>query len=429
MLLSVFPSSGPTVSLAPLSVPGPILARTLDGLGTLSAQPTSALTARFHPLGELGTGEGSFVGTGVVMVTKTVSHVGLSNSGMLVVTTTGTGNLGEGGDSPIFVMPPPNFVMPSSQAGFGAAALSPGSFSSAQAGKTDSLTDEMLTGSGRRDTATSASTDPATVAIPAAPDVQMDGNWAGPLNAMELHIAVGPTTRSVGLTIQPGSNNALPGGPVVTGLTLIDRDGDTLATIGPIWNSQTNSPVSAVIVSVNGAPFGGTLVVQLASAATEGAPTGTTTTGTGLGGSVPFLLDVQQVDSLPSFDVTGGAVLLGVQGANPNSGIGALQGLTSQATTQAGSSWGSSGGSSSESAPVLVVNPSLAVSPGDEAAGLISGDSTDFSGRIALGPLASRSAAPMGPNLVSAWLDATPAVDRHERGTSQAIEDRAVRIR
>jgi hypothetical protein len=44
-----------------------------------------------------------------------------------------------------------------------------------------------------------------------------------------------------------------------------------------------------------------------------------------------------------------------------------------------------------------------------------------YSGRIATGPLAGRSAAPLGPNLATVLMEEAPAVDRHERALSQEI--------
>ncbi len=49
---------------------------------------------------------------------------------------------------------------------------------------------------------------------------------------------------------------------------------------------------------------------------------------------------------------------------------------------------------------------------------------SDFSGRLATGPLASRSAAPLGPNLATVLLDPAPTVDRHERALLQALDSR-----
>ena len=49
--------------------------------------------------------------------------------------------------------------------------------------------------------------------------------------------------------------------------------------------------------------------------------------------------------------------------------------------------------------------------------------SGDFNVRVSSGPLASRSASPLGPALATMLTDQAPTVDRHERALSQSIEE------
>jgi hypothetical protein len=65
--------------------------------------------------------------------------------------------------------------------------------------------------------------------------------------------------------------------------------------------------------------------------------------------------------------------------------------------------------------------------PTGELPGSDTSRSADFSGRIALGPLASRAAAPLGPNLATMMEDPAPPVDRYERALLQEIDEHDAR--
>ena len=70
--------------------------------------------------------------------------------------------------------------------------------------------------------------------------------------------------------------------------------------------------------------------------------------------------------------------------------------------------------------PAGVVNMSEAALTEDESPNFESTPS-DFGARVATGPLAARTAAPLGPSVSSVMLELAPAIDRHERALSQEI--------
>lgn len=450
LLLSVYSSgSGPAISFEPLLVNRAFILPVVNTAATLSVHaidsappPPGSSQPWDQSIVSLGGGNAGQMAGGagpadqragdasaagpMLMFMRTVSQVGLSTSGMLVVTTTKTGSLGEDSVPPVVVMSPSSMLPPSSfpQSGWRS--------SRSLMGSTTSTGWSQSTGTVGESTVAGASSAPATRAsmsvavLPDAPNVQYDSTWNGPPGTTAVQLPVGPMTHEVGVTIRPGPDTMAADSPILAGLTLIDKDGDTLASIAPIWNPLTNSPANAITVTLNGAPVGGTLIVQLASAS-EGSVAGSPATNSPGGIAVPFTMDVQRIDALAN---NGNGVGLGAA-SDPQSGFlgssfGTLQWMTNQPNVQNSSvSSSSSQNSSPPTNPSFVTDPTLETAMADEpstSTALVT--SADLGGRIPLGPLASRSAAPMGPNLLSAWLDVTPAVDRHERGVSQAIDDR-----
>lgn len=438
LLLSVSSGGGNALSFEPLpversfTIPANNTAATLSVHATDVAQPSTptVLQSWNGPVPswagvDAGQAAGGISPVGpMLMLMKTVSQVDLAASGMLVVTTTRTGSLGEDSVTPVIVMSP-STPLPSStipQSPWSPADSSTGLSASTSGGQ---LTAWAGGGAGESPGGYSSSTTSTTsmASLPVARNLQYDGTWTGPPGTTAFQLPVGPMTHEVGVTIRPGPNTGMTDSPILAGLTLLDKDGDPLAAIAPLWNPQTNSPVNAITVTLNGAPVGGTLVVQLASPP-EGSVAGSAATSPG-GMAVPYVMDVQRLDALTS-NVAGQGLLPSSQPGFLGPDIGTLQWTSNQASVKNTGVWSSS----SESTP-LVTNPSFVVDPTLETPVVDEWSNSSSSstpagpgGRIPLGPLASRSAAPMGPNLLSAWLDATPAVDRHERGVSQAIDDR-----
>jgi hypothetical protein len=244
---------------------------------------------------------------------------------------------------------------------------------------------------------------------------------------MTLQIPVGPTTQEVGVSVRPGSGAGADEAPVLAELTLVDKDGDIIAQLSPISNAQYSNPSDAVTVSLSGAPVGGSLIVQFA-ASTGGAvstPTAATATPASSELTVPFVIDVQRLESVAA----GGSGGIGSSvGSFPGAGRAGIGTLFWTTKGQDQNSIAST--TTTTDAPFVgpesatVINQESPIPPGDELATTAAEAPPDFSGRIATGPLASRSAAPLGPSLATVLLDAAPAVDRHERALSQDIDTR-----
>ncbi|MHB1560091.1 MAG: hypothetical protein ACYC61_21785, partial [Isosphaeraceae bacterium] len=423
LLLSAFSGGGGNaISFEPLPVDRSFTVPAYSTNATLSVHATDAglppmaavLQSLDSPAASWSGGDAGQMGSPtspvgpMLMLMKTVSQVNLATSGMLVVTTTRTGSLGEDSIPPVVVMPSSSFTPSSS------VSQSPWW---PTAGPTGS---SAATGSGRS-TAWSGPGDPAGVnssittstmamaTLPDARNVQYDGTWTGPPGMTAVQLPVGPMTHEVGVTIRPGPNTGTTAGPILAGLTLIDKDGDTLASIAPLWNPLTNSPVNAITITLNGAPVGGTLIVQLASPQ-EGSVAGSAAANSPGGMAIPYVMDVQRIDALTN-NGAGQGVLANYQPGFLGSGIGTLPWSTNQASAlNASVSSSSSANTPLPTNPSFVTDPSLEMPASNEwSSSSDSASQAGRGGRIPLGPLASRSAAPIGPNLVSAWLDATPA--------------------
>jgi hypothetical protein len=206
---------------------------------------------------------------------------------------------------------------------------------------------------------------------------------------------------------------------------LLDKDGDIIAQVSPVSNPQTNSPTDAMTVTLNGAPVGGTLVVQISAAGGGNTATAAATSNASptAGVFVPFLMDVQRVDAAGSGNYGELGSLVGGQAGVGPARIGALSATSSGPDFESGATTTTTETGLSGPESAVVSGQGDSVPAGDEY-DLDSESAPDFSGRMATGPLASRSASPLGPNLVTVLLDQTPVVDRHERGLALEIEDR-----
>ena len=137
-------------------------------------------------------------------------------------------------------------------------------------------------------------------------------------------------------------------------------------------------------------------------------------------------------DGCPAHGIVGagnsgelGALVGVLQGGAGHPGIGTLSWTSDEQDDQTGRTASTVDTTYNGPETAFVADPGSVVPAGDET--VASGETPpDFSGRMATGPLASRSAAPVGPNLVTDLVDPVPAVDRHERGLSQAIDDRVI---
>ncbi len=248
--------------------------------------------------------------------------------------------------------------------------------------------------------------------------------------SMTYEIDVDSAPQILGMSLHYAGNGGEM--PVLGNVELMSPSGVPLAEIGAQPGGPANPPQSMTLYLKN-APAGGHLDIQVLAAAagsSETAGSSATTTPSGVAtaplvGSgnwnVSFVLDVQKQDS-SSLPQDAGSVL-------PTTG--AIGTLIAAQPIQSGSFATSSSSAVPDNVPestavaetlpasTRVIDPSTATATTDS-------DSTSTEGvgftRIATGPLASRSAGPLGPTLASIDADPTQAVDRHERALSQEID-------
>ena len=264
-----------------------------------------------------------------------------------------------------------------------------------------------------------------TAIVPDSPRVQVDGSFDSDHGSMTVQIPVGPMTREVGLSLRSGFGSDSSGSPMLDQMELVDQQGDTLAHLGPLWNPQSNGPTDAVTVSLDDAPVGGSLLVQIsAPPGVNGVSPSLTGSQSGPAWTLPFVMDVQKSQGLAS----GGAGTLGsfvgsLAVSGPSS-LGTLTWSTDRRDEASGASVTAATDAGDDGSGLAVVAEASQIPPGDESADADSESPADFSGRLATGPLASRSAAPLGPNLATVLIDPAPTVDRHERALLQALDSR-----
>lgn len=382
----------------------------------MTGDPSGAVPSSWSPVPMVSLADAT-VSSPEVTIVRTVTHPVETTSGMMVVTDPTSGSLGEEATTPVIVIAPPD-----NDAGraFGSA-----NYATAGAGGLAPSQDAVSPFATDPGAAIDPDSSDSSVSVPDDRHVDVQGILDPTHDIMTVDIPVGPMTQQLGVTVRPGPGMPAGDAPVLTGLTLEDRDGDTLAELGPVLNPQTNGQSAAITVSLNGAPVGGNLVVQIS--APRGASLSSsalTSGGTSVSALFPFLMDIQRQDAAASGSLGGlGALESALQGG-ARAGIGTL---TWTATSQDDQTGSSDTSSSNEPAAApesqAVVDPGSTILAGDESAADWDG-AADLSGRVAAGPLASRSAAPLGPDLLSVLLDPTPTVDRHERGLFQAIDGR-----
>jgi hypothetical protein len=230
-------------------------------------------------------------------------------------------------------------------------------------------------------------------------------------------IPVDPNTRAVGVSVRPTVKSSAANGPVLAELVLVDDHGSTIARLGSLWDPQANAPAQAVTVALDNAPVGGDLEVQVSAPATGTSAASSTTGQPAPGWALPFVMDVQRKEV--TVITSTGTVSRG-----GNVEIGALP-ISSTTARAAGAT------------PLPDSSPSTEVSgqpqhvEGQSNAILLNHEWTvthdesweDYEAQVSTGPLASRSAAPLGPILATVLFDPAPPVDRHERALSQEIDE------
>ena len=299
----------------------PLATRSVAISGTASSGDASFQISPMESATDLGLAETGGGGP-VVTVTKTIHSSGESTTGMMVVSNPSSGDLGEDSISPVIVLAPESDGPPPSQQGFF---------------PVDYGTSAGIEGPVRQSTASPPTvpvSPPASgeesASIPYDKHVIVNGAIAATHGFMSVQIPVGPMTREVGVSVRPDFQGD-PGSPELADLLLLDKDGDIIAQVSPVWNPQTNSSTDAMTVTLMGAPVDGTLVVQITTPAEAAGrrPPPHRISPLAAGLTVPFVMNVQRVDATGSGNYGELGSLVGGQAGLGRSGIGTLSASSS----------------------------------------------------------------------------------------------------
>jgi hypothetical protein len=237
--------------------------------------------------------------------------------------------------------------------------------------------------------------------------------------SMDYEIPYDGTSSLVGLTVRgSGAGGEAPSlGPIV----LYSPMGVALEQFNT-GNGPGQMPPQSMAAILKDVPLGGHLDVQVTATSSSASPTTTdsatqTAAGTTSGWNMSFMLDVQKQGLNNSTEET----------TSPIQGRLAIGTLVVAAQPQSNALFSASNDtvltdpnelSVAQSSTVTTTPVSTDIPPTDEA----TAEPFDgFDVRVSTGPLASRSASPLGPTLASIDADATQPVDRHERALSQEI--------
>jgi hypothetical protein len=258
--------------------------------------------------------------------------------------------------------------------------------------------------------------------IPDLRHVQIESMLNGPQGSETFVIPINAGTQSLDLSLHGLPGEAPGDAPILDGMMLLNREGEPISQFAPTLGMQQTQPqMRSVSVSIESAAEGGNLVVQIS------VPSSISSEGTLSTSDSPlsFLLDIQRQDPGNAPAIGAGIYLAGgpISGA-VRSGITAL-------TTSTMSGQGSNSSSSTDPASNLGTESDANALPlvGDQGDDILADSESgeDLSGgfnvRVSSGPLASRSASPLGPALATILSDLAPPVDRHERALSQSIDE------
>jgi hypothetical protein len=233
-------------------------------------------------------------------------------------------------------------------------------------------------------------------------------------------IPVGALTESLGLSLRATAGDD----PAVVGqMDLVNPAGVTVDQFGPM-SGPGPTGLQSFAIQFHNVTNGSRLVVQVTTAeplspVSPSPESGTTAAQSqALNANATFVLDVQRQEALSPVGSTGISV------PDPIS-VGTL---VVAPTPQGGASVSSSSWTApeeqqdGESAPATQGATTAVASAAPESPESSGQSLESFNVRVSTGPLASRSASPLGPTLASIDADATQQVDRHERAMSQEIE-------
>jgi hypothetical protein len=401
-------------ALAALLLRNPKLAHRLNFLAPSIGPPTPSMTGR-----------------SAIALVRNVVTVPAPPQGTIDVASVTSGSLGESAIAPVLLVMTPEGIIPvSTTGGTTRVGLSSGVKTTAP-GAAGVGSVPVSTATNRGGSVGAAVQTAGT--LPDTAHLQVKGSFSPSHGSITIVVPVTPTTQALGFQVEGPSPQTDTSQPLeVDQVALVDGDGNTVAKVGPLWDPQTDGPPDAVTLALDHAPAGGSLIVQISAAAGSDAPTisGLTDLPDATGGLVPFVMDVQRLESNSlSASAAGGAA--NQAGNLPSANGPSIGTLSWTSTSESADSVGSTAATAQLGPDTSVssahVNPGQPASPGVETTASDTSHSADFSGRIALGPLASRGAAPLGPNLATVMVEPAPSVDRYERALRQDIDEHQAR--
>jgi len=233
-------------------------------------------------------------------------------------------------------------------------------------------------------------------------------------SSMTFQIPVTPGTQFLGLSVHQAESE--PGGETafLQQMDLVNATGSPLEQFGPNWGSTSIAP-QAAMMSFHTASVAGRLLVQVTAADSSSATGSGTTTAASRPAdwTVSFILDVQRQEAQSASQDAGS--VSSVQGTLGTVIVAPAQqpGILLNSTTWSELADDDGGAATiGQAATAVLASTSLAPDPAPEPY-------ESFNFRVPTGPLASRSAGPLGPILASADSDPTEPVDRHERALWQ----------
>jgi hypothetical protein len=253
-----------------------------------------------------------------------------------------------------------------------------------------------------------------------AKHVDVAGTLDADQTSVTFAIPVGALTESLGLSLRETAGDDPP---MVGQMDLVNPAGVTVDQFGPM-SGPGPTGLQNFTIQLHNATNGSRLVVQVTTAeplspASPSPESGTTAAqNQASNDNVTFVLDVQRQEALSPVESTGISV------PDPIS-VGTL---VVAPTLQGGASVSSSTWTApdeqqdGESAPATQGATTAVASAAPESPDSFGQSLESFNVRVSTGPLASRSASPLGPTLASIDAEATQQVDRHERAVSQEIE-------
>ncbi len=242
--------------------------------------------------------------------------------------------------------------------------------------------------------------------------------------AMTFQIPVAGMNDALGLNLdQTGGTGGMV--PVFGQMELLNPSGTTIEQASPPAGAGTNM-LQALTVLLHNATTNSRLQIQVVAAepssgaigSSPGTEAGTTAAPSqNTNFNVSFVLEIQRQDLVSPTQETTGSVPTSfsvgtlIVGSSPQSGssVGTFAGTTEapvESTT-----------AEEQVAPTAAVAASAT-----EPAEPTSESFDNFNFRVLTGPLASRTASPLGPTLASIDAEATQPVDRDERAMSQEIK-------